>query len=150
MNLNTSRHLRAFAIAAVPLFLIAGAAFASSGHPSVAVDPTSGPKAESTDIPGATGSPIVERTPDAARSPEVNESSEPTRAPDATDKNSAKDKDLGEGPAASATAMTGHVDNDGGKGRPEASNSPEPSRSPEPSNAPVRDGGFTGHDGGHS
>jgi hypothetical protein len=153
MNLNSSRYLRSFAIAAVPLLLIAGAAFASSSHPAVVTDPTSGHAAKATDALDATKSPVVEHAPDGSGAPEAKESSEPTKAPEASesseptkapeasessepteaaetnDQDSSKDQDLDKAPEA---------------GGPGASNAPVAPQDPD------KDGGFSGKDGGFS
>jgi hypothetical protein len=126
--MNVTRHMRAFVIAAVPLFLIAGAAFASSGHPSLVTDPTAGPTAASTDT-SATGTAVVVHSPDETKAPEASESNEPTKAPDPNesseptkapkasdlDASQAPDKD-GDRGLPGSSALPTSADKDGDKG----------------------------------
>ncbi len=165
MNLNTSRYLRSFAIAAFPLLLIAGAAFASSSHPTVVADPTAGNSAKPTDAAGATKSPIVEHVPDASGAPEANESSEPTKAPEASEKPEptkapeASEKpeptkapemgDMDDGPAASASAPIGHDDGDFDKAPGTGGLPGGPNGSDKDAGFPGKLGAFPGGFGGH-
>lgn len=173
MNLNTSRYLRSFAIAAFPLLLIAGAAFASSSHPTVVADPTAGHTAKPTDAAGATKSPVVEHVPDASGAPEANESSEPTKAPEASesseptkapeasekaeaneaaetgDRDAGKDMDMDDGPAASASATIGHDDGDFDKAPGTGGQPGGPNGSDKDAGFPGKLGAFPGGFGGH-
>jgi hypothetical protein len=158
MNLNTTRHLRAFAIAAIPLFLIAGAAFAESGHVSLLSDPTSGPTAGATEAVGASGSPVVAPTsdekelkasesPEATKAPEANESAEPSKAPEASESDSAKDQDVDEGPGASAGTQQGEGEGRSGGGSGDGDGHGKVGQ-PGPSGAPTLGGGAPGFRGG--
>ncbi|MGZ6268516.1 MAG: hypothetical protein ACXWNR_08170 [Candidatus Limnocylindrales bacterium] len=164
MNLNASRYLRSFAIAAFPLLLIAGAAFASSNHTTVVADPTAGHTAKPTDAAGATKS-LVEHVPDASGAPEANESSEPTKAPEANEPSeptkapeasekpeateAAEMGDIDDGPAASASATIGHDDDDFDKA-PGAGGQPGgPSGSDKDAGFSGKLGTFPGGFGGH-
>jgi hypothetical protein len=147
MNLNTSRHLRAFAIAAVPLFLIAGAAFASSAHSSLTTDPTSGPKAESTDAPGATGSPVLERAADETKAPEAIESSEPTKAPEASESSEpTKAPEANESSEPTKAPEVNGADLDKDKDK-DLQTSPGALSAPDSSKTSGKDGGFSGNVG---
>jgi hypothetical protein len=159
MNLNTTRHLRAFAIAAIPLFLIAGAAFAESGHVSLLSDPTSGPTAGATEAVGASGSPVVAPTsdekelkasesPEATKAPEANESAEPSKAPEASESDSVKDKDVDEGPGASAGTQQGEGDGRSSGGNGDGDGHGKVGQ-PVPSGAPAFGGGALGFRGGN-
>lgn len=162
--MNISRYVRSFAVAAIPLFLIAGAALAASGHVSLVSDPTSGPAAGSTEAAGVSGNPVLEGTkeseasesPEATKAPGANESAEPSRAPEANesaepkatgsmDNDSSKDKDGDAAHGASAGTHQGDSDGNGGSGDGDGHGKVG---QPGPSGAPGFGGGAPGSGGG--
>jgi hypothetical protein len=145
MKFNATRFARPLMIAAVPLLLVAGAAFAAGGGVPALV-PDHAPSSAAVASAGASDKTMSSHVPELSESAEPSEGAEATHPPKAAESAEPSgdvdshgdgdgDKDGTKDPSATAGATFGHHDGDGdGSGT-------KPTFGPSSSGAPSRDGG---------